>query len=136
MNRVRTVLAVDDDPDELARTCRTLGSIYPVLSAASGEAALRTARATLPSVIVLDVMMSEGKDGFAVFSELNNDPATRDIPVIFLTNVNQSMGLSFGIAEFEKYLGSKPAAFLEKPVTAAELLRNVAKILDHRDRAG
>ena len=132
-DRVRTVLVVDDDPEELALTCKTLGSRYPVLAATTGEGALRTVRSAQPSVIVLDIMMPGGKNGFAVFHELQGDPVTRDIPVIFLTNVNQSTGLSFGPAELRRYLGKEPAAFLEKPVSASELLFNVAKLMDHGD---
>jgi CheY-like chemotaxis protein len=127
-----TVLVVDDDPEELASTCKALGSRYPVLAATSGEDALRVARSARPSVIVLDVMMAGGKDGFTTFHELQGDPATRDIPVIFLTNVGKATGLPFGSAELGKYLGWTPAAFLEKPVSTDKLLRAVAKSLDER----
>ncbi len=127
-----TVLVVDDDPEELASTCEVLGSRYPVLTVTSGEDALRVARQVRPSAIVLDVMMAGGKDGFTTFHELQQDPATRHIPVVFLTNVGKAAGLPFGSAELGKYLGGTPAAFLEKPVSTEKLLRAVAKSLDER----
>lgn len=127
-----TVLVVDDDCEELALTCKVLGAHYPVLAATSGEDALRTARETIPCVIVLDVMMSGGKDGFATFHELQTDPATRNIPVIFLTNVGKATGLPFGSAELGRYLGREPAAFLEKPASADKLLSVVARFVDDR----
>ena len=130
------VLVVDDDPEELASTCRALGSRYPVLAATSGEGALRTARSAPPSVIFLDVMMPGGKDGFAVFHELQSDPVTRDIPVIFLTNVNHATGLPFGSKELGKYLGTEPAGFLEKPASANQLLFSVANLIDRGECGG
>lgn len=129
LNRIQTILVVDDDPDELASTCRILEDRYPVLTAASGDDALRKARSVKPSLIVLDVMMAGGKDGFMVFHELRNDAATKNIPVVFLSSVNQTTKLPFGAAEVGKYLGGEPAAFLEKPVSADGLLLTVAKAL-------
>ncbi len=125
----RPVLVVDDDPDGLAAACKALGARYPVLAATSGDDALRTARATVPAVIVLDVMLAGGKDGFTVFRELQRDPVTRDIPVIFLTNIVRSTGLPFDLKAVEKYLTARPAAFLEKPVPAERLLQTVARVL-------
>lgn len=135
MNAVKTILIVDDDPEELATTCRTLGERFPVLGANSGEEALNTARSTHPSVIVLDVMMAGGKDGFTVFRELQKDAATRRIPVIFLSSVNQVMKLTFGAQEVGEYLGAEPFAFLEKPVSSAALLNSVEQALAREKRA-
>ncbi len=125
-----TVLVVDDDPDTLAANCEALGSRYAVLAATTGEDALRMARAVHPDVIMLDVMLTGGQDGFTVFRELRRDPATRHIPVIFLTNINQTTGLPFGCDALDRYLGSHPAAFLEKPVSAGKLLKVVTKFVD------
>ena len=80
--------------------------------------------------------MSGGKDGFAVFQELRRDSATRSIPVIFLTSVNQTAHLAFGSAEIKQYLGELPAAFLEKPVSDYRITAAVARILESEDRVG
>lgn len=127
---MRTVLVVDDDPDDLAMTCRVLGMRYPVLSARSGEDALRIVQNIRPSIVVLDVMMAGGKDGFSVYHELQIDPATRDIPVLFLTNLNDVTGLPFSPLEVGAYLGREPAGFLEKPVSAEDLLSYTALALN------
>ncbi len=124
------LLVVDDDPEELTATCKALGSRYSVLAAASGKDALRMVREARPCAILLDVMMAGGMDGFAVFNALQHDPDTKRIPVIFLTNVNQATGLSFGAGAVGRYLGAAPAAFLEKPVSAVRLRREVERILD------
>lgn len=129
---VQTVLLVDDDPEALAAGCIAIGARYPVLTASSGEEALRVARKTKPTVIVLDVMMPGGKNGFTVFHELKEDPDTRDIPVIFLTSVNRSTHLAFGPDELERQLGCRPAAFIEKPISSDELVHVVAGVIgDH-----
>lgn len=121
----RPVLVVDDDPDSLNFAVGVLEKEWLVLSATNGSDALKIARTKRPAVIVLDVMLSGGQDGFTVFRELGNDPATKGIPVIFLTSVNQRTGLPFAAADLKKYLGREPAAFLEKPISADQLLRQV-----------
>lgn len=129
------VLVVDDDPEGLRAACEALGPRFPVLTAASGLDALRVARGTRLRAVVLDVMLSGGMDGFAVFGELQRDPATRRVPVIFLTGVNRATGLPFGAGALGRYLGAEPAAFLEKPVSAAALLAEMEKILGGAPRA-
>jgi putative two-component system response regulator len=132
----QTILIVDDDPEELASTRKILEPRYTALTAASGEEALRIAREARPGAIILDVMMSGGRDGFAVFRELRNDPATKDIPVIFLTNVNRATGLPFDSGELGRYLGASPAAFLEKPASAGDLLPSLAKLANRSEGGG
>lgn len=123
----RRVLVVDDDPEELAFACKVLGADSVVLAATCADDAIRMARTSLPDVIVMDVIMQGGENGFTVFRNLGDDPSTARIPVIFLTNVNETTGLSFGPDDLTRYLGRKPAAFLEKPVLPATLLKEVAR---------
>jgi putative two-component system response regulator len=119
------VLVVDDDPEELAFACKALGSTCIVMAATCADDAVRMARSSTPHVIVMDVIMHGNENGFTVFRILGEDPVTAKIPVIFLTNVNETTGLSFGPEEVSRYLGRKPVAFLEKPVSAAALIREV-----------
>ena len=128
---VQTVLVVDDDPEWLDFLSRAIGAQYPVLSATNGEDAVRRAQRACPDVIILDVMLYGGKDGFSTYAELLNDPSTRDIPVIIFTEVNRKTGLDFGAENMDRYLGKAPAAFLEKPVSAARLLDEVRKALNN-----
>jgi putative two-component system response regulator len=128
-NSMSTVLVLDDDPEQLASTQLVLAPLYKVVTASTDTEALRLASATRPNLILLDVMLQNGQNGFSVFHELSNDPVTADIPVIFLTGVNEVTGLSFGSKEVGQYLGKPPAAFLEKPLPPAVLLREVAKAL-------
>ncbi|MCH6557349.1 MAG: response regulator [Nitrospirae bacterium] len=57
---------------------------YEILVATSGKAALRTAVAASPDLILLDVMMPQ-MNGYEVCQELKQNEATADIPIIFVT---------------------------------------------------
>ena len=80
-----TVLAVDDTADNLTLLNALLSGPYKVKLANSGAKALKIAAAApAPDLILLDIMMPE-MDGYEVCRRLKQQPATRDIPVIFLT---------------------------------------------------
>ena len=80
-----TLLAVDDTADNLTLLNALLSGPYKVKLANSGEKALKIAAASpAPDLILLDIMMP-GMDGYEVCRQLKQQPATRDIPVIFLT---------------------------------------------------
>jgi len=82
-----TILLAEDD-----RILRKAGEAtlkkrgYAVIAAVDGEDALAKARAHKPDLILLDVIMPK-LQGFEVLANLKNDAATRDIPVIMLSNL-------------------------------------------------
>jgi putative two-component system response regulator len=99
-----TILIVDDAPENLFVLSELLRPLYRVLAATSGEAGLRVAgNQPKPDLILLDVMMP-GMDGYAVLARLQADPATRDIPVVFLTALaaatDEEHGLQLGAADY------------------------------------
>ncbi len=99
-----TVLVVDDTPDNLTLMSSLLRDDYKVKVANSGERALRIARSeTPPDLVLLDIMMPE-MDGYQVIEQLKGDPATRDIPVIFLTAKatvdDEKKGLELGAVDY------------------------------------
>jgi CheY-like chemotaxis protein len=87
----RRVLIIDDEDDirEVAQVSLELVGHFEVWTAASGRDGLERARSDQPDAILLDVMMPE-LDGPATLAALRGDPATRDIPVIFLTARTQT----------------------------------------------
>ncbi len=95
------VLVIDDDPhvrDLLSRHLTREG--FNVITAASGEEGLACAREKEPFAITLDVMMP-GTDGWEVLATLKADEATRHIPVIMLTIVDDhTTGYALGASEF------------------------------------
>jgi len=112
-----TILAVDDTPENLDVVKGILAPRYVVKAAINGEMALRVARSQPPDLILLDVMMPD-MDGYEVCRRLKADPATRAIPVIFLTAKGQVTDEAEGLA-----LGA--ADYILKPVNAAILAARV-----------
>jgi len=97
------ILAVDDTPENLDVVKGILASEYTVKAAINGPMALKIAEKQKPDLILLDVMMP-GMDGHEVCRILKSNPATRDIPVIFLTAMDQTQdeahGFSLGAADY------------------------------------
>src|SRR5277367_2277334 len=81
----KLILVVDDTPTNLGVITGALKDTYKTRVATNGEKALSIAGGEeKPDLILLDVMMPE-MDGYEVCRRLKADPATREIPVIFLT---------------------------------------------------
>lgn len=102
---------------------------HQILTASDGAAALKTARAEHPDLVILDVQMPK-KSGFDVFEELRRDEATRSIPIIMLTGINQRPGPKFSAKDMTLYYESSPDAFIEKPVDPATLRDTVNRLLN------
>lgn len=87
--RFPTVLIVDDTPGNIQLLTRALAQTYLIQSAANGPAALSLLQAAdKPDLILLDVMMPV-MDGYEVCRRIKQDPETRNIPVIFVTAMDQ-----------------------------------------------
>jgi CheY-like chemotaxis protein len=100
----KTILVVDDTPDNLSLMAGLLKDEYRVKLANNGEKALAAVRgAGPPDLILLDIMMP-GMSGYEVCEQLKADPATQRIPVIFLTAMtateDEKKGLDLGAADY------------------------------------
>ncbi|MGF1643129.1 MAG: HD domain-containing phosphohydrolase [Thiotrichales bacterium] len=98
------ILVVDDQPENLLILESLLQPHYGLHLAGSARTALNfLARGGVADLILTDVMMPD-TDGFALCRALKSQPATRDIPVIFLTSlesaVEEEKGLSLGAEDF------------------------------------
>ncbi len=82
----KTILIVDDEPDVLKvlKKGLTTGGGYEVLTADNGRDALRIAHDRHPDIVILDVLMPDIPGG-SVGLTLQEDPETKDIPIIFLS---------------------------------------------------
>ena len=113
-----TVLVVDDTPINLSIMTELLQDLYEIKVATSGKRALQIAQSdNPPDLLLLDVMMPE-MSGYEVCSQMKANPATQDIPIIFLT--------SMGEAEDEKKgfdLGA--ADYITKPISPPIVLARV-----------
>ncbi len=113
-----TVMVVDDTPANLVLMNDLLQDQYTVKVASSGARALKIAGGDkAPDLILLDIMMPD-MDGYEVCRQLKANPATRGIPVIFLTarseEHDEEMGLSLGAVDY-----------ITKPISPAIVMSRV-----------
>jgi putative two-component system response regulator len=125
MAGMKTVLAVDDDPDIIEFVKSVLSKHYRVVTGFSGKECLDLVGTTQPDVILLDVIMMHLGDGLDCLRTLKQNPATKDIPVIMMTSVSEVYDYRSQIEEsFFPH-----DRWLDKPVKADVLLKNVREVL-------
>ncbi len=112
------ILLVDDNAANLDVLYRTLeGHGHNLLVARSGEEALKIVERTQPALILLDIMMP-GIDGFETCRRLKADPATSDLPIIFMSALSETQDKVRGLA-----LGA--VDYITKPFQAEEVIARV-----------
>jgi CheY-like chemotaxis protein len=116
------VLVIDDDPD-LGRVVRRVLELegYDVVLSDDGLRGLAAAQRQRPDVIVLDLMMPV-MDGYQVLEQLQNDPRTRDIPVVVLSAVALD-------ETRERVEAAGASAFLTKPFEPDQLSRALSSVI-------
>ena len=120
------ILVVDDDPDFVNAAKIILESNHhDVIAAANGDAGYQRARDDRPDLVILDVIMDTILDGLSVSRRMHDDADLVDIPVIMVTSIANS-----DYAELfptDEYIHIN--AFLSKPISPDELIRQVNKYL-------
>ncbi len=120
---MKTIMVVDDQPNirqliEIA--LKKDGRI--ILSVESGEQAIELAQANLPDLVIMDIMMPGGMDGFQAIEILKSDPTTRLCPVLVLTAKSQE-------TERERSFEMGAEGYLAKPFKLIDLVTQVEKLL-------
>ena len=122
------ILLVDDTPQNIGLLEDTLEHVEAeLLAATSGERALELAGRMKPDLILLDVMMPPGIDGFETCRRLKADAATADIPVIFVTARSDDVAAGFAAGG---------ADYITKPIQADEVRARVDHQLERRALLG
>jgi putative two-component system response regulator len=122
----KTILIVDDEPANLSVLSQLLDHHFRVCACRSGEQALKAVlKEPRPDLVLLDVMMPE-MDGYTVLKELKNDPETRDIPVIFVTSLDDELDEQQGLR-----LGA--VDYVTKPVKPAIMLARIKAQLELKE---
>ncbi len=117
-----TVLLVDDNAQNLELLAAYLDTLGCQLrTAVDGVDAMEKVRQNPPDLILLDIMMPR-MSGFEVCRRLKSDPATRDIPIIMVTALNE-------LGDIERGVESGTDDFISKPVNRLELLTRVRSLL-------
>jgi two-component system alkaline phosphatase synthesis response regulator PhoP len=116
------ILIVDDEPDIIELLAFNLKAEgYEVITATNGMEALNQARAALPDLIVLDLMLPE-LDGLAVSEILHRLPSTAPIPIIMLTAWKSELSRVIGLAT-----GAED--YITKPFSPRDLVSRVNNTL-------
>ena len=121
----KKILVVDDEPDVVAYVSRFFEDHgLSVISASNGKEGFAKARAELPDVIILDIVMPKDT-GVRMYRQLYEDAETRHIPVIMLTGISQ---------EFKRFIGTRrqvppPAGYFEKPADLSKMLDKIQENL-------
>ncbi|GFP33080.1 hypothetical protein HKBW3S42_01398 [Candidatus Hakubella thermalkaliphila] len=136
MEKHPKILIVEDDPDMVESMRLVLESkSYQVVSSDSADDGLTKVRSEKPDLIILDVMMSEGTEGFHFAWKLRNDMEEeyQDIPILIVSAIHEKTEMrlypemsdpTYGPGEFLPVQG-----FIDKPVQPADLLEKVGNLL-------
>ena len=115
---MKTILLIEDDPDMRENTAEILElANYRVLKAENGKRGVELARTMRPDLVLCDIMMPE-LDGYGVLHLLGRDPATAEVPFIFLSAKAERGDMRKGMD-----LGADD--YLTKPFEESELLNAI-----------
>ncbi|MBP1609770.1 MAG: two-component system, OmpR family, alkaline phosphatase synthesis response regulator PhoP [Acidobacteria bacterium] len=132
------ILIVDDDLDIIDSLKIILeANGHQVLMKTDTDDLVETVMKTHPDLIILDIIFPENSQaGFTAARSLHKVDRIRDIPILFLSAVNQLSKMSFGFSEDDISEDFMPVkGFLEKPVEPALLIAKVDELLGMRDSA-
>lgn len=128
MSEAQRILVVEDEADILELLTFNLRKEgYVVETATSGEAALKTARANPPHLMLLDLMLP-GMDGLEVCRALRKDAETENLPIVMLTAKGEEADIVAG-------LESGADDYVTKPFSPKVLIARIRKILRRESRA-
>lgn len=106
---ISKILVVDDSPVELTHLKQIISDAgFVALTASNGQEAIERARSEQPQLILMDIVMPV-MDGYQACRTLCTDPATKHIPIYFVSSKNQKADHLWAKMQGAKALISKPA---------------------------
>lgn len=126
-NKKEKILLIEDDSLVVRMyQVKFEASGYEIFIAFNGRQGVEMAREKKPNLILLDILMPE-MDGFKALENLKNDPETRPIPVVILTNIGEEKsvekGLSLGAIDY----------LIKAKLTPLQVVKKVKEILKSGD---
>ena len=116
------ILIVDDSPSQLMGIQRIVEKLgHQTLTAEDGAAGVEVAKAELPDLILMDVVMPN-LNGFQATRTLSRESTTRDIPVVLVTTKDQDTDRMWGMRQ-----GAR--AYLTKPFSESDLSDVIGRLL-------
>lgn len=120
---MKKIIVVEDETVlQKALSIELLGAGYTVLTAGNGEAGLELARKEKPDLLLLDLVLPN-MSGFDVLQAMKADEATKNIPVIILSNLGQDedrkKGLALGAGDY----------YVKSDTDLSEITKKVEKLI-------
>lgn len=122
--KVRILIADDNQPNVELLEAYLADLDCEVQTAADGQEALAKSRQWKPDALLLDIMMPR-ISGYEVCKQLKSDPATRDIPILMVTSLQEN-------ADIDRGVEAGADDFLSKPIHKQVLLTRVKALLGVR----
>jgi len=126
------ILIIDDDPDFVEVTKMLFETKqYEVSAAYDPEEGYARLEQEMPDILILDVMMGKGADGFIVARKIRKDPRFDKMPILMLTSMREQTGFDFpGERIHSKFLPVDD--YIEKGVDPQVLLDKVEQQLANK----
>lgn len=139
----RKILIIQDDIETVEAVKLVLErNGYDVAAAPNAEDGMKQLRADLPDLVLLDVVMPAGTEGFHFVWTLRKDPEPecRDMPIIVLAAIHESSPLRLyperADSAYGPYEYLPVQAFFDKPVDMPKLLAKIEQLLAEKEGAG
>ena len=125
------ILVVEDDPDFLyVVEMRLEAAGFEVETATTPEQGLSKVQSTKPDLVVLDVLMPAGYEGFEVARAIREELHLTELPIIILTAVHDVKRVPYRFAPDKDYLPVD--VFLDKPTELDALIDIIREVLGER----
>ena len=127
-----SILIIDDDPDFVEITQALLETKqYTVSCAYNADEGFSKLEEEVPDVIILDVMMGKGAEGFIFARKMRKDPRFVKIPILMLTSMREQTGFDFpGERIHPRFLPVD--GYMEKPFESQVLLEKIERQITAR----
>jgi CheY-like chemotaxis protein len=125
------ILVIDDDADFVEAVRLVLERAGHSVEAAPGpDEGVEKIRTCRPDLVLLDVMMPSGYEGFGVARKIREEMGLRSLPLVIVTGVHDRKKVPYRFAPDDQYLPVD--VFLDKPVAPDQLLATVGELLGER----
>jgi CheY-like chemotaxis protein len=131
--QAKRILLIDDDPhmhDAVRLILEPEG--YEIAAMLTGPEGLATLRRERFDLVLLDIMLSSPLEGFHLMDDIKMDSELKDVPIIMISAIGQTMGLDYAQEMGVDFL--RADRFLEKPIDAKDLRVAVNEVLQARSQ--
>jgi DNA-binding response OmpR family regulator len=125
------ILVIDDEPDFLLAVQMVLeANDFEMETATTPEEGINKVLSAKPDLVILDVMMPTGYEGFDVAREIREKHRLIELPILMLTSIHRSKKVPYRFAPDEEYLPVD--VFLDKPIEPEALVDTIREMLGER----